>query len=420
MSGPQTVKPAEQTLCGIDGCRLLVGHGGAHNCFPAKVWEFMLAKDQDKLEKAGYATPRGGAKGAYQNHVVRANRVIIPYEKLELAPLAEFENGYIIRLHPEQYFEAPSTPKPEFQLPETQVKIGENAFLLYRTAESLQTFPPLATWKVRELRKAGKKVKIRRGKGVSDKGHYVVRIAPLKNKGNSRGESQGVFAPEYANSETNFLCRCVLAWLSLHTVDSPYTTTQAPHLKAILKAENLLDDQRWEFRGVLRHGLTTCPLCTCFIRYAELHEMLNLDDEDALENASIQIEGATRSTIVNLFHLDPLRYDQLDHKPEAIAWGHATCNTRLGQRRCFSVAELQQEGVKVGLVKESGIETIGWLSHNWEMMRSPNGAVWIRICLDREEERLDPGAVDPPAEEGINTHSPLAESNSPSAPPQTP
>jgi hypothetical protein len=277
MSGSTAVQSAEPALCGIEGCRLLNGHAGAHNRFPVKAWGFMVAKDQDKLDKAGYATPRGGAKGAYQNHVVRANRVIIPYERLEVAPLTEFENGYIIRLLPEQYFEAPSQPKPEFLGTDAEVKIGENAFLLYRTAEALQTYPPLTTWKIRGLRKAGKKVKNRRGKGVTDTGHYVVRIAPLKTRGNNRGESQGVFAPEYANTETNYLCRCVLAWLSLHTVDSPYTTTQAPHLKAILKAENLLDDDRWEFRGVLRHGLTACPLCTRLIRYDELHEMLNLD-----------------------------------------------------------------------------------------------------------------------------------------------
>jgi len=119
--------------------------------------------------------------------------------------------------------------------------------------------------------------------------------------------------------------------------------------------------------------------------------MLKLDDEDALENASIQVEGATRSTIVNLFHLEPLRYDRLDHKPEAVAWGHATCNTKLGQRRCFSVAEIKADGEKVELIRESGIETIGWLSPNWEMIRSPNGAVWIRICVDRDAEHDDPG-----------------------------
>jgi hypothetical protein len=124
--------------------------------------------------------------------------------------------------------------------------------------------------------------------------------------------------------------------------------------------------------------------------------MLTLNDEEGLENAGTQVAGATRSTIVNLFHLEPLRYDRLDHAPSAIAWGHATCNTKLGQRRCYSVAELTRDGEKVGLVREEGIETIGWMSPNFEMMRSPKGAVWIRICSDRGPAQEDPGAVPDP------------------------
>ena len=76
--------------------------------------------------------------------------------------------------------------------------------------------------------------------------------------------------------------------------------------------------------------------------------------------------------------------------------GGTTCNTKLGQRRCFSVAELTNEGEKVGLIKEQGVETIGWMSPNWEMIRSPRGAVWIRICSDRGREHDDIGAVADP------------------------
>ena len=184
----------------------------------------------------------------------------------------------------------------------------------------------------------------------------------------------------------NFLCKCVLAWLIIHTVSSPYTTTQAAHLKAILSVEDLRNDETWEFRGVFRHGLTACPLCTRFIKYSELHEMLSLSDEVAIGNAGLQVLGATRSTIVNLFHLEPLQYGRLEHAPSAVAWGHATCNVKLGQRRCYSVSELANVGDKVGIIREQGIETIGWLSPNWEMIRSPKGAVWIKICTDREQE----------------------------------
>jgi hypothetical protein len=354
----------------------------------------MANQDQNKLNKAGLATPRGGAKGAYQNHVVRSNRVIVPFERMAIAPLGSFADGYVVRLFPEQYFQSFKTPKPEFLGPDAKVKLGVNAFVLYGSHASYDALPPMDDWRPRRLLKDDVEVEERRGKNIVDDGHYVLRMPKLGNKAKTeQGPPQGIFAPEYADENTNYLCRCVLAWLTVHTNKSPYTTTQASHLKLILAAENLLNDETWEFRGVLRHGLTACPLCTRFITHSDLHEMLILDDEDGLENAGLQVEGATRSTIVNLFHLEPLRYDRLDHAPAAVAWGHATCNTKLGQRRCFSVAELIKDGEKLGVIRESGVETIGWLSPNWEMIRSPRGAVWIRICVDRGAEHDDPGAT---------------------------
>lgn len=394
MSDTILVEAMEPTLCAVNGCRLLTGHDGKHNRFPVVAWDFMEERDKKKLNKAGFATPRGGAKGAYQNHVVRSNRVIMPYERRNVAPLNEFTDDYVIRLFPEQYFQAAKTPKPEFLAEGSNVRVGENAFVLYGSHASYEALPPMDDWRPRRLLKDGVEVAERRGNNLVDDGHYVLRMPKLGNKVSTvLGPPQGIFAPEYADEDTNFLCRCVLAWLTVHTDRSPYTTTQAAHLKAILGAENLRNDEVWEFRGVFRHGLTACPLCTRFITHRELHEMLVLDDEDGLENAGLQVAGATRSTIVNLFHLEPLRYDRLDHVPSTVAWGHATCNTKLGQRRCFSVAELTRDGEKLGLIKEAGIETIGWMSPNWEMIRSPRGAVWIRICSDRGQEHDDPGAV---------------------------
>ena len=397
MSGSTNDSGAGLTLCGKDRCRLLAGHSGSHDSYPVSAWEFMGDRDKRKLNKAGFATPRGGAKGAYQNHVVRSNRVIIPFERFGVAPLESFTDGFVVRLFPEQYFLSAKTPRPEFLRADATIRVGENAFVLYGSHASYESLPPMDDWRPRRLLKDGVEVTERRGAGVIDDGHFVLRIPRLGVRDSaSVGPPQGIFAPEYADEDTNFLCRCVLAWLTIHTRKSPYTTTQAGHLKAILAAEELLRDDVWEFRGVLRHGLTACPLCTRFISYAELQEMLVLDDEEGLENAGVQVAGATRSTIVNLFHLEPLRYDRLDHAPTAVAWGHATCNTKLGQRRCYSIAELANEGDKVGLIREAGIETIGWMSPNMEIMRSPRGAVWIRISSDRGPTHEDPGAVADP------------------------
>jgi hypothetical protein len=110
--------------------------------------------------------------------------------------------------------------------------------------------------------------------------------------------------------------------------------------------------------------------------------MTSYEASAGTENAAEQVEGATRSTIVNLFHLLPLKYDSIIHIPQNIAWGHHDCNTKLGQRLCYSLAELQEMDWKVGVIKPEGIETFGWISTDFLMIRSPLGAVWIQIVGD--------------------------------------
>lgn len=349
----------------------------------------MDIKDLRKLAKAGYATPRGGAKGAYQNHVIRSNRVIVPFERFGEAPLAEYRNGYVIRLLPEQFFSAPGAPDPS--LATRGIVVGKNAFVLYRTHKSLDEYPPLDEWVPTHLEKDGKPVK-RRGKGVIDAGHFVLRIPRLSPAQPQRieGAVQGVFAPEYADEEANYLSRCVLAWLIVRSAGSPYVDAQAEHLQAVLQAESLLASDLWEDQGVLRRGVTCCPLCLRFIRYPELHQMVSFQEAEALENAGEQVAGATRSTIVNLFHLDPLTYSAIEHSPRNVAWGHALCNTKLGQRRTRSVRELQTLGIKVAAVDEEGEwRTFGWISEDFEMIRGPRGAVWIRLTADLSEAAFE-------------------------------
>lgn len=380
-------------LCSTEGCRLPMGHKGKHDAYPTSAWGFMRQPDKDKLTKSGFATPRGGSKGAYQNHVLRSNRVIVPYERLRVAPLDQYQDGFVIRLYPEQYFASAGTEREGFRRGEDSwIKVGENAFVLYRTHEGYKNLPPLADWSVRSLLKDGVPVK-ERGKGVIDVGHYVLRISSLgRQQRIGDGAPQGVFAPEYAGQETNYLSQCVLAWLIVQTHGSPYTTTQASHLQAILHSEGLLDVAEYEYKGVMRHGLASCPLCLRFIHYRELHEMVAFETMDGVENAAEQVEGATRSTIVNLFHLTPLRYDMISHIPQSVAWGHAVCNTRLGQRQCVSLAEIIEMGLKVGVIRPEGIETFGWITTDFRMIRSPNGAVWIQLNGDVADGTLD-GAI---------------------------
>ena len=62
------------------------------------------------------------------------------------------------------------------------------------------------------------------------------------------------------------------------------------------------------------------PVCLITLSYSELHDTVSFDDAEGLTNAA-----------VNLFHLQPLLYDELTHTPRNVGWGHAVCNTRLGQ-----------------------------------------------------------------------------------------
>lgn len=378
--------PPEVELCGIDGCRRIRGHAGQHAPYP-ELWTFFTQKDKKKIGKAGFATPRGGAKNAYQNHVVRSNKVIIPFGRLGEADLSLYEDGYVIRLLPEQYFESAGNPRGIF-LGSDQVVVGTNAFVLYRTHDALRDYPPLDGWRVRSLSVNGEPVQ-ERSRSVQDDGHYVLRLASTGTRpARDEGPPQGIFAPEYANDDQNYLAKCVLAWLIITSYGSPYTTDQAHHLRSVLDAAGLADFSAYESRGVLRHGLTSCPLCLRIVRYEELHSMVSFEEEAGLANAAIQVTGATRSTKANLFHLIPLVYGSLQHVPEAAAWGHANCNTKLGQRRCYSLSELQAMNLKVGILRKEGVDTIGWISSDYTMIRSPMGAVWIRLSDDMPTDGL--------------------------------
>jgi hypothetical protein len=391
----------------MDGCRRLVGHAGNHDPYPSEAWDFFNEKDKKKISKAGFATPRGGAKGAYQNHVVRCSKVIVPFERIADVDLSLYKDGYVVRLLPNQYFSAPGTPKAEFSAAGAALKVGTNAFVLYRTHDSLEQFPPLHGWAVRGLVKNGQPV-TKRGAGVDDVGHYVLRIPRLGTKPKRvEGPPQGVFAPEYADEETNYLSKCVLCWLIIQSSGSPYTLSQAGHLRSILHTHELDKVETYERSGVLRRGLTSCPLCMRFIAYEELHATVSFDDEGGLTNAGDQVEGATRSTVVNVFHLMPLLYHELTHIPSNIGWGHAVCNTRLGQRPCYSLQQLVEMNRKVGVVGDEGLlETFGWISDDWLMIRSPGGAVWMQLNGDiTEGPPSEPVVFDSTAESVVDAAS---------------
>ena len=45
---------------------------------------------------------------------------------------------------------------------------------------------------------------------------------------------------------------------------------------------------------------------------------------------------------------------------------------------------------KVGILYREQFESFGWISDNQEMIRSPQGAVWIQITTDADTLAPDP------------------------------
>lgn len=380
------------TLCNDPNCNLLANHKGNHQFVYKKAWEASFHSDDiNKIQKAGYCTPRGGAKGGYQNHVNRNSKVIIPYEKLAEVNLDNYKDGYVIRLFPTQYFISKHVVNEIFQN-DTSVIVGKNAFILYRTYEDFKNFPPLPGWQIRSILKYNKKTGTydipsndRRG-DIIDCGHYLLRISNSgtnKKQNKFEGPAQGIFAPEYADANTNFLCQAVLAWLIIKTENSPYKESDYEHLQAILNKHNLLNSPHYETNYIMHHGRTTCPLFQKIIFYNELNEIISFEDEEGLENSTDQA-GSTRSTKVNLFHMVPLCYSSLENIPTQVSWGHATCNTRLGQRRCYSFNDLQTTEIEIEITQGQEKRLLGYTNATHNFIRSQNGDVWIRISKGTE------------------------------------
>lgn len=378
-------------LCGKDGCRKLSRHRGSCDIYPSSAWSFFNDKDKKKITKTGSATPRGGHKGAYQNHVSRSGKVILPYERINDCDIGNYKDGYIIRLFPEQAFDIDGELLNLSTDAGLNIVIGDNAFVLYRSHEIFERYPPLESWAIRDMVDESGDPTNTRNARIIDRGHYVLRLpavgggSSIKLEKKDAGPAQGIFAPEYADEEMTFLSKVVLAWQIVHTVNSPYTSSQASHLKAIIESLDIDMLNKFAYFGMMRGEFTTCPLCLKKVVYSELHEAIDLQDEDGLLNSGIQVEGATRSTAINLFHMIPLEYKELHHKPLHVSWGHATCNTKLGQRRCWSLEELKEQNTKVAKVSGENVSTFGWISLDDKMIRSPLGAVWIRVSEDSEE-----------------------------------
>lgn len=353
-------------------CRRLAAHTGGHAAQPT-LWNGIGydpgEKTRKKIVKAGFATPRGGAKGGYQNHVTRSSRVILPYEHTDKVDFSNYEQGYVVRLTAAQARALLSEHRVTSQDERLYVEIGgelHQAFVLYRSSTDEAVLRPRQYWKPCEHRINGV-VSPRRSEAGEDYGHFLLRIP----RATPLGIQQGIFAPEYVGKSENYACQLFLTYLAYMTEGYP-RDPNLDHVIAVLQDLGVFDPARWSLRGITdTSGVTSCPLCNRRIAAPELHETIDPSRIPGLANSGVQLDE-TRSTLVNLYHLRPLLYSPtLGHTVQNIAWGHAHCNTLLSQRASYTATELAVQGDEPDIA-------LYW-SDDQQFIRSADGRAWVSV-----------------------------------------
>jgi hypothetical protein len=292
--------------------------------------------------------------------------VIIPFEHLDNVDLSNYEDGYVVRLTAVQA-DSLSDAKQldwsnrrfafEAQGRETQ------AFVLYRSSEDLELFKIRRGWIPCEHWARGS-VSNKRTQDGEDRGHFLVRIP----REASSGIAQGIFAPEYTTRELNYICQLELTYLAYLTLEH-LKDQSFEQIRTILETIGWDLTPSWNSSGVLKDGTSSCPLCLRPIHRDELHQTIDPSLVPGLANSGVQL-AETRSTLINLFHLRPLLYDkQLGHHPTNVAWGHAHCNTFLGQRAAFGWDELGST------LDRASFRT----NDEGDFIRSDDGRAWISV-----------------------------------------
>jgi hypothetical protein len=137
-----------------------------------------LNRTKKKIIKAGFATPRGGDKGGYQNHVSRSSRVIIPFEHAAKVDFNYYEQGAVVRVTIPQALQLLKSGDLFEEKDYLQVKVNnqaQRAFLLYRSLRDMEDLPIKKKWVDCGQRVKGKEV-TRRNVDGEDFGHYLARI----------------------------------------------------------------------------------------------------------------------------------------------------------------------------------------------------------------------------------------------------
>lgn len=315
-----------------------------------------LAALPSLLTKKIYKT--GQTRGAdddviYQNRVGRNSTVLIPFtqwkENITLQEEALngfFENGYIVLIKPECYFEY-----GDLLLKENQLTLGENALIIYETRYEWENYP---------ITKYGWKPAQQRESPLG--GEFVARVPATTAKEEEKSKKinlgytssdmkgAGIRLYEYASKKTISDCKLQLEaiyWLCHDSVEvacenGMIKKTAMERKKAIIqkcKDNGLLDYKELRnMRIIDNENFTICPLC--------LERLSGQGFLNRLEQAEGRDVPDLTVTQVNLFHIKELRYGEYNHKAYNLGWGHHFCNVVVKDSGIYPTLKWMKDVIK--------------------------------------------------------------------------
>ena len=264
----------------------------------------------------------------FQNRVSRNSTVLIPYKDYTLckkAPsnLGKYENGFIVLIKPEEYFDK----NTKFDLEKEKLVLGKNLLVFYETRAQWKDYPILKGWKPASSRQNPLR------------GQYVARIPATTSEGESKiiegfttsqMKGAGIRVYEYADDATIKACKIQLEYLFWSCKDSDILIKQKGLAReqvnkriSFIKAEAKklkLDEHEKLVRAriVDKDGYTICPLC--------LKHISAIGFCDRIQQAEGREVPDLTVTEVSLFHIQELRTGEYNHRPYNLGWGHHHCN----------------------------------------------------------------------------------------------
>lgn len=297
---------------------------------------------QTKIYKTGQT--RGADDDViYQNRVGRNSTVLIQYhefDKCKKAPTQRgvYENGYIVLISPEEYFEEDT----KNSLSQKKLVLGKNLLVFYETRWQWNSFPPLKGWKPAPSRK------------FPLGGQYVARVPATTSENESKillgfntskMKGAGIRVYEYADTQTINMCKIQLEYLfwsckdideliKEYNMDEALVKERIAEVTHEAQAKGLADrDELIKERIIDKEGYTICPLCLKQISARGFCARIQQAEGRNVPDLTV--------TEVSLFHIHELRTGEFNHRPYNLGWGHHHCNV---------------------VVKDSGIEaTLEWM-----------------------------------------------------------